>query len=140
MIDDLKRRWLELGKIPSSRLTYSQIEEQFNLAQALTALLSPELYDNLNAHRAKCLELMRNSKIKVTQPTKWSTTGYAIMRAKRKRHLSWREIELTPDITFTVSNELIGHIIPVNYTKALKKMIQLQGKLLLQLEGPWKRH
>lgn len=130
MIDDLKPRWLELGKIPSSKLTYSQVEEQFHLAQALTYHLDRTLYDNLVAHRAKCLELLRaNSDLRLG-------TKYSIVSSnKPRKHLSWREVELTPDITFTLSSELVGKVIPSNYAKQLKKMIQLQGRLLLTLEG-----
>lgn len=130
MIDDLKRRWLELGKIPSSRLTYHQLEEQFHLAQTLTAHLDRTLYDNLNAHRAKCLELLREGK-----EIKGGTKYNIVTSRKPRKHLSWREVELTPDITFTMSDELVGNILPANYVKSLKRMIQLQGRLLLTLEG-----
>lgn len=134
MIDDLKSRWLELGRRPSSKLSQAEVEEQWNLAQALTSLLDPILYANLNAHRAECLKLLRDSQVRVTKPTKMSLATYDIMHARKTRHLSWREIELTPDITFTVSDELLGKIIPNNYAKSLKKMIQLQSRLLLTLE------
>jgi hypothetical protein len=137
MIDDLKRRWLELASKPSSRLTYTEVEEQFNLAQALTSLLDPILYENLNAHRAECLKLLRESRLKVPRPelTHLNLGEYnALTLRKHRKHKSWRDVELTPDITWTVSDELVGKVIPANYTKALRKMIQLQGKLLLQLE------
>jgi hypothetical protein len=125
----MKRRWLELGKIPSSKLTYTQVEEQFHLAQALTALLDRVLYDNLTAHRAKCLELIREE-----QDPKGGTKYNIVSASKPRRHISWREVELTPDITFTMSDELVGKIIPHSYVKVLKRMIQIQGRLLLTLE------
>lgn len=137
MIDELKQRWLELGKVPSSRLTMCEVEEQFHLAQALTAILDPTLYANLNAHRAECLKLLRDSQLKVPEPgkTRLRMDIYDVLTLRKPRKvISWRDVELTPDITWSLSDELVGKVIPINYTRALKKMIQLQGKLLLQLE------
>ena len=128
-MEDLIKRWLELDKIPSSKLTLDQVEEQFNLAQALTSMLDRTLYDNLIAHRAECLKLLRNAPRDLDRGTKYNQ----LVSTKPRKHLSWREIELTPDITFTMSNELVGKIIPARHAKVLKKMIQLQGRLLANL-------
>jgi hypothetical protein len=50
------------------------------------------------------------------------------------RHPAWHEIELTPDISFTLSTELVGHILPAYYTRALKRMIKLQIAILDKLK------
>lgn len=137
MIDNLKTRWLELARLPSSRLSKAQVEEQFNLAQTLTYYLDRTLYDNLNAHRAECLRILRESQLKVPDPskTKLRMDVYNVLTLRKPRkHISWRDVELTPDITWTISDELVGRVIPINYTRHLKKLIQAQGKLLLQLE------
>jgi hypothetical protein len=124
-LDDLIERWLTLKTIPSSKLTTIQLEEQFYLAQAITAKLDPRLYTEMNDLRAKCLDLLRKSQ-SVKRGTK-----YSMMTPPRNlRHPSWTEIELTPDITFTPTEELVGTIIPAKFARALKQMIQLQARIL----------
>jgi hypothetical protein len=49
------------------------------------------------------------------------------------RRVSWNEIELTPDITLTVSDELVGTVLPVKLTKTLKLLIKAQVKLLQEV-------
>lgn len=124
-------RWLALRAIRPTRLSTDEIAEQFDLAQALTFHFDRALYDELQSHRRACLEKLRDSTLSEAMPRVFSGSKYNIMSPIRvARRAMWYQIELTPDIMFTVSPELVGRVLPSNYTKRLKDLIKRQQKLL----------
>ena len=131
MIDDLISRWRELRNLRSTRMSIDQITEQFELAQALTHHFDRALYDQLQVHRRRCLRHLRDATLAEAMPQVFAGTRYNVMSpAKLTRRVAWYQIELTPDITFTVSDQLVGRVLPASDTKRLKDLIKTQVKRL----------
>ena len=125
---ELYLHWLALKLADPSIDT---VVEQFHLAQAITAHRYPDLYKELQDHRIRCLAILRKNE---SVPKKrFLGIKYNIVTASSRRLPRWWDIELTPDITFTLSTELVGKILPRHYTVALKKMIRLQVQLIASL-------
>jgi hypothetical protein len=123
---ELYIRWLALKQ---AEPTLDTIAEQFYLAQRITHELHPHLYRELQDHRARCLALLR--KDPAVPAKRFLGTKYnVVVPAKNARIPKWHDIELTPDISFTLSTELVGHILPASYARVLKRMIQLQVRIL----------
>ena len=125
-MNELHLYWLTLKQ---AKPTLGTIVEQFHLAQRITAELHPHLYRELQDHRSRCLTILRKSPSLPRRKNLGSK--YNILAPSKDHHIpKWHDIELTPDISFTLSTELVGSILPSKYTKHLRSLIRLQIQLM----------
>ena len=94
--------------------------ELFNLAQAICAILNPEVQLRLDLLRE---EIMAQLSLELRAPT-----GAAVVRRKHPRPILWWEFQITPEVTHDPT--IVGNAVLRPYVNKLKQALRDQAAVL----------
>lgn len=100
--------------------------ERWNIAQALTAVVSPKVQAGLDELRREIIIALTTQAPHISSgPKRNKSQARAVLTAKHhKTKIRWSDFELTPEIDMQAS--MLGKTIPVQQAKRLKRLLTQQ--------------